>query len=228
MISSLAFIICFCFPLALESTYIGNWGSLVFAIPNQFTELGRICANQSSHYCLSCYRTLYSNEKVIENDEFPEYDSDVPPKGLIQEFENKILALWNRINFFSTISFVNCCKDQANKYVVYGYLNSKMSPDAYLEKLTDYKDEEMRINYIGVHYDPSRCWYVITELGFGAPPVIYYPELTDNRGLDKPYVFPPQPGREPSILTFPHLRARLSFGWFKRNIMCKDQPWICQ
>ena len=61
----------------------------------------------------------------------------------------KIIINTFYLHFISNV-LVNCCKDQANKYVVYGYLNSKMSPDAYLEKLTDYKDEEMKINYIGV------------------------------------------------------------------------------
>ena len=71
--------------------------------------------------------------------------------GAQNRFHSSYVQNYNKYILFTVSNvLVNCCKDQANKYVVYGYLNSKMSPDAYLEKLTDYKDEEMRINYIGV------------------------------------------------------------------------------
>ncbi|XP_075262403.1 uncharacterized protein LOC142354024 [Convolutriloba macropyga] len=79
-----------------------------------------------------------------------------------------------------------------------------------------------------VQFNESACLYVITEIGFGAPPLMQFPGSTSGHGIHLPYVLPPQPGLRPLTFTFQQLRTQLTFGWFKWNIMCRDQPWICQ
>ena len=44
----------------------------------------------------------------------------------------------------------DCCVDQGNKYLLYGFVNRNMSPDGYLYELTNYDDDEMRINHLWV------------------------------------------------------------------------------
>ena len=64
-------------------------------------------------------------------------------------FEKLFPAFFRRnVNFFDVSE--NCCEDQTAKYILHGYMNRNMTPDDYLDKLTDYTDEHLGINFIGV------------------------------------------------------------------------------
>ena len=101
-----------------------------------------------------------------------------------------------------------------------------MSPLQYLHKLTDYSDEPDRyLNFIESYYSETCGVNIITTVGFGPGSLKTHEMLPDPTGSE-PYMFyftdlPPAlfPRRNPG--------ATLTFGLFKRNIMCMDQPWIC-
>ena len=45
----------------------------------------------------------------------------------------------------------DCCRGQAEEYLVNGFLNKQMAPDDYMAKLTDYKNEDNKpLNYLSV------------------------------------------------------------------------------
>ena len=43
-----------------------------------------------------------------------------------------------------------CCELQTRKYLIYGFHNKQMSPDEYMGKLMDYKNESKPLNYLSV------------------------------------------------------------------------------
>ncbi|XP_075265185.1 uncharacterized protein LOC142357439, partial [Convolutriloba macropyga] len=131
-----------------QSSFRPNWGSLLFILPNQFTEIGRKCADKSSHYCLSCYRTFYQEGRDGDYEAPLDYEEDMSVGVLVGEFQWKISQWWRRINFFSELPEEDCCEDQGNKYLLYGYINQNLSPDDYLHTLTNYNSESMRINHL--------------------------------------------------------------------------------
>ncbi|XP_075262768.1 uncharacterized protein LOC142354377 isoform X2 [Convolutriloba macropyga] len=166
--------------LSAETTFRPEWGSLLFLIPNQLTDLGRKCATKSSHYCLDCYRTFHSKAEDGDYETNIDYDASFPTQEIVTEFGVKVAEIYEKINFFSDLMSENCCEDQTAKYILHGYMNRNMTPDDYLDKLTDYTDEHLGINFIGVHYDEERCLNVITEIGFGDPPFLQFPPITSS------------------------------------------------
>merc|ERR1712150_451588 len=76
------------------------------------------------------------------------------------------------------------------------------------------------------------CKNVITEVGFGPGNLV---KNLDRTLAGAPYVIL---GREYNQHGLPHMDSQtfdwdnpaqnLTFHWFKHNIMCKSQPWICE
>ena len=75
-------------------------------------------------------------------------------------------------------------------------------------------------------YDPFFCLNVIMGItyGYGAPQYkVQGGQVTAN------FMLPPTgvPPYRIKIFNRRRLDVELSFGWFKRNVICSDQPWIC-
>ena len=74
-------------------------------------------------------------------------------------------------------------------------------------------------------YDANRCVNIITELGFGEPPLVVHAFQT----LAHPFVFPALPGGVASFpVTNTNPSSALTYSWFKHNVICRGQPWICR
>ena len=102
-----------------------------------------------------------------------------------------------------------------------------MRPHEYIKKLTDY-DEDKRLNLISAYYFPDCEVNIIIRLGFGEGPLIREDTVFGmlRQVPDKPYLlkFDKEwsehiPYEDPGYF--------LTFRWFKQNVMCKEQPWIC-
>ena len=89
------------------------------------------------------------------------------------------------------------------------------------------KNEPLMVNYDSLQavHDASRCVDVVTHVGFGEAPFVY-----DGFELnsDHPLVFPEIPG---AVASFPvdkiYPPNSIEFRFFKHNVMCRAQPWIC-
>ncbi|XP_075255229.1 uncharacterized protein LOC142347949 [Convolutriloba macropyga] len=125
----------------------------------------------------------------------------------------------------TTIHDEHCCTSQIQTYVHLGHDILKMSPEDYWRKLTDYPNEDNKpLNYIRAVYDTALCLNFIVEVGFGSG------GLAPITGAIRPlyrFAFPAMEGVAPRIFPHQRLESELTFSWFKHNIMCKSQPWIC-
>ena len=106
-----------------------------------------------------------------------------------------------------------------------------VTPKEYLDKLTDYKDDNKQLNLIWAYYLPDCAINIITKVGFGTGILKRFNYNSDTGKqmamAGVPYQLrvgysnwtPPLPYQDPGDF--------LTFRWFKLNIMCQDQPWIC-
>ncbi|XP_075265059.1 uncharacterized protein LOC142357303 [Convolutriloba macropyga] len=220
----LASVECFFFT-AKESA---EWASLSFILPNEHQVHGYLCKYHSRYYCLDKYLTQnrFGND-VLTQDPITERNSAI--------FESLIQSEWRRINMVDTmIDPTTCCFDQTATYVVFGLQNQRMSPQEYLNKLMDYKEDNKPLNFIAAYYSSEVCKNIIFQVGFGPGLLERYPHRQVLEGV--PYVIPGEdfdstvaiPGLKSVTFDYYHPERTLTFTWFKHNIMCKDNPWICR
>ena len=119
------------------------------------------------------------------------------------------------------------CQSQCNKYIHWGFRNLMMRPHEYVAILTDY-DEDKQLNLVAAYFYPECEVNVIVRLGFGNGSL-----LRENTKFGLMRQVPGVPyllkiGSEWSeVIPYDDPGYFLTFKWFKRNVMCKEQPWIC-
>ena len=95
--------------------------------------------------------------------------------------------------------------------------------------MTDYSEDGKRLNDLESFYLPLCNVNVITKIGFGFG-LLKRRSLSESEGKPlpgAPYQLKVGPHWSPEI-PYHNPEEFLTFHWFKHNLMCKDQPWICQ
>ena len=101
-----------------------------------------------------------------------------------------------------------------------------MKPSEYIEKVTDYSEDGKSLNLLFAYYSPKCSVNIVTKIGFGNGAVKrrHHPGLYHLNGA--PYLL-----RIGSLwseqIPYDTPEEFLTFRWFKHNVMCLDQPWIC-
>ena len=57
--------------------------------------------------------------------------------------------------------------DQYNNYFILGFKNALLTPKEYLDKLTDYSEENKTLNYISAYFSSACHVNIIIKVGFG-------------------------------------------------------------
>ncbi|XP_075258291.1 uncharacterized protein LOC142350342 isoform X2 [Convolutriloba macropyga] len=205
-----------------------EWESLVFWLTMGMGIFGQACTMHSPYYCLDGYRTMNPYQNSSRKFQ-PPYDI----MSVQAWFRIIVEKRWKRINLINFDKPDDCCEAQVRRYLVWGYHNKGMNPDEYMNKLTDYQDEDKPLNFIAAVGLANECENVILEVGFGPGNLRRSHHMSINEGA--PYVLA---GRQHDDFGNPLYDSRafeyenpgqhLTFHWFKHNIMCKDHPWICQ
>ncbi|XP_075239264.1 uncharacterized protein LOC142334824, partial [Convolutriloba macropyga] len=201
---------------------------LVFWIANGLSIFGPPCRRQSQYYCLDGYHTL-----LPINGGYTRFSN-----GLLDREASKawftilIKAQWHTLNMINPHKPQECCGYQLGKYMIYGLAHKQMSPDKYMDRLSNYDDEDRPLNLIAAMYVPSFCQNMILEVGFG--PGNFRRSHHPNVREGAPYLLA---GMELGQIGIPFIMSvsfdyhnvteELTFHWFKHNIMCKEKPWIC-
>ena len=97
-----------------------------------------------------------------------------------------------------------------------------------MAKLFDYSEEGKHLNYILSYYDHKCQVNIITELGFGIGALRRANHMRgmidERRGI--PYML--KIGHEwTTRIPYENPGDFVTFSWFKTNVVCPDQPWIC-
>ncbi|XP_075253371.1 uncharacterized protein LOC142345272 [Convolutriloba macropyga] len=188
-----------------------GWHSQVFIVPNMMTSNGVKCAQKGVSFCLDSFRL-----------EIPQSERISHQLTDILTFENLVRDRFDLFNWFSLHGNESCCSYQLNSYITFGQ-RFHMSAEEYMMKATAFSTGYKPLNWIKALYDGRICKNIIVELGFGGGALRMsgtYQPLMD-------YAF--QIANIDQAITFraKNVRSQLTFNWFKHNIVCISQPWIC-
>ena len=226
--------------LVVNSTVDKNWASLLFIIPVDVPHnvLFFICRKHSNYYCLHAYTTNYELDNMAFQLDIG-INGDIGTEGSFvsklkvirssagQECRNYFQSIFRKHNLFMFKD--GCCRKQYCHYYTFGYFKAMMTPKEYYEKITDYSETGKQLNFIMAYYSPDCFSNIITQLGFG---------IGDLRRTDQlpGGIFAQQPGAPYLLKVGYHWTPKIPYAnpadfititWFKKNIICVEQPWIC-
>ena len=229
-----------------------NWTSVTFLIPLDpgldFSQKRRIlskepyfqdpCLPYSKYYCLVAYEILLQADTVAFmiinalNGAFFEIElyekTETLHNSAVEICEQKLAPIHRRHNLFYNAGS-DCCRMQCMAYRTYGFSRMLLSPTEYISKMVDYSEQNKRLNFIQAYYHPDCRVNVITKIGFGTGglvrqnhPYIYSPYMPE---ID--YYFGNNDLSTSRKIPFGNPGQLITFEWFKQNMMCRDQSWIC-
>ncbi|XP_075261514.1 uncharacterized protein LOC142353180 [Convolutriloba macropyga] len=195
-----------------------EWQSLSFLIPDPSGEYpNRICSLFSRYFCHLAY--------IVEKRQSYRF----PHLQDLDDFARIVNSVYRDHNWFSVSKasqeqeMGECCVDQCEMYKRFGQ-RFGLSPEAYWAKAANYSSVNRRLNLIRSTYAQNLCVNVVSVVGFGSGPIRLSGGVTN-----KNYVIPVGQLND-SVIFIPYerLELHLTFDWFKENVICKEQSWICQ
>ena len=226
--------------IVVNSTVEPTWSSLNFIIPVDmpYNYIWSLCNELSTYYCLNAFVTeddVYNPAFQIQTISGAIFINDpVLSSHLIklkrfvrEECYDLFGSVYENHNHF--VVREGCCQGQYYYYFTYGYRDALLTPNEYLTKLFDYSEEGKQLNYILSFYEPDCHVNIITKIGFGIGELKrenHRSGLRDeHHGV--PYLLKVGDGWTPRI-PYGNPVDFITFSWFKTNVMCPDQPWICR
>ena len=224
--------------IIVNSTASSNWSSQQFIIslemPNNY--YWEFCRRSSKFYCLLSFISNENNSNpafetdflnlVVDDSAYRKYQS---LKWFACEECRKVFRpVFAQHNLF--IFWEGCCLGHNFNYFSYGFQDALLTPKEYLAKLTDYSEEDKKLNYILAYYLPDCDVNIISKLGFGSgnlKRLNHHFVGSSNHKIGRPYQIKAGDEWTPKI-PYENPEDFVTFRWFKKNIMCLDQPWICR
>ena len=152
-----------------------TWSSVTFDIPVETADISfwPICRKESKFYCLSDFRSDNDGmNPAIDFQRFNNYvNRDIHRKYIVFKDNAKLASdeafeqMYRRHNFF--VKFEGCCFGQFYSYHEHGLQGLKITPQEYLSNLTDYSEENKKLNLIWSYYLEDCGVNIITKIGFG-------------------------------------------------------------
>ena len=214
------------------------WTSQTFIIPvnppyDSLPQPWNTCRRFSLFYCLDSFesedeQSLPAFVPITPNGNDQNEFRNVLRANAREQCSDILLPIFQMHNFYS--DFDVCCTRQCSTYLAMGYKNMNLTPQEYFDKLTDYSDWRgtKKLNTVWAYYDRLCDVNVIIKLGFGTG---HLRRITHLLGLARQqfgvsYILKVGNKWSPKI-PFENPGDFLTFDWFKVNIVCRDQPWIC-
>ncbi|XP_075256345.1 uncharacterized protein LOC142348746 [Convolutriloba macropyga] len=207
-----------CIGQSNRPAILENSQSLIFALPDAMGDedgANYMCSLFSSNYCLIGY--------VISRTQSARF----PHEEDFYDFWEMILPMYRDLNWFSVSRTFNfelghCCNYQSTVYRMFGQ-DRGVSPAFFLEKVTNFTSHGKRLNSIKADFRRDLCVNIIQTVGFGTG------SLKRRGGMQGVvYIFPPDGDERVHLFSYNNIQRELQFDWFKENIICEDQPWICE
>ncbi|XP_075253383.1 uncharacterized protein LOC142345282 [Convolutriloba macropyga] len=201
-------------PAAFKATQ--GWHSQVFTIPGRLTNNGKLCAKRSVTFCFRSFR--------LESEQ--DYGLSLNSSDEVVKFESLIKASFQKFNWFSGRAkdrdSGGCCSDQVDSFTKFGLWNLLSAQD-YMSKATNFITGHKPLNWIKAYFHKDVCANVIVEVGFGGGRM----RITGEFQPYADYIL--QMRNETALRYRPkRLQAHLTFNWFKHNVICVSQNWICR
>ncbi|XP_075246436.1 uncharacterized protein LOC142339953 isoform X1 [Convolutriloba macropyga] len=220
------FIIGNCFAVTRPaSVLLGEF--MQFQLPDIDDPLGRICSRQSWRYCLQ--GLSISSKESNRSGQW----TDVP--AFLQLITNN--NFWLKHNWFSLEPDRHpgaCCGSQAAWYQSMGQ-SKGLSPEEYLNRLTDYSLKDKNLVYIRSRYDHNRHTNVVLSVGFGKGNL----SISGTHSPQHNYTIIRKIRTSLSLMYHPLTESQfevpsespgsvLTFKIFKTFFICPENPEICR
>ena len=224
------------YDIVVNSTVIPTWSSLVFIIPVQEPQdyYWKVCREFSEIFCL---QRFYTSDETENPAYVTEVNLDEAGSSLINyfywledsaqsELQKVFEPKYKQINNF--VDRYGCCFNQYFDYFTVALLQMMLTPKEYYGKISDFTDENKELNEIWAYYLPSCQQNIITKVGFGIGELkrknLYINLPNQEKGL--PYVLKIGDSWS-SPIPYSNPGDFLTFKWFRKNVVCLEQPWIC-
>ena len=236
-LNSLYFVQMVVHDIVVNTTVNPTWSSLVFIIPVQEPQdyYWKVCRNFSQIFCLQFF---YTSEEIENPAYVAQVNMDVTNANLMyhvywledfvqSELKDVFDSKYKQINNF--VDGYGCCVNQYFDYFTVGLLEMMLTPEEYYGKMSDFTDENKELNEIWAYYLPSCQQNIITKVGYGIGELRrhnhYFSLPPQEEGL--PYMLKVDNSWSPPI-PYSNPGDFLTFRWFKKNVMCLEQNWICE
>ncbi|XP_075242392.1 uncharacterized protein LOC142337169 [Convolutriloba macropyga] len=193
----------------LEESY---WESQLFVVPSHWTRLSRQCSRYSDVFCLHGY--IYDRSRQGRQLDASEVD----------KFTQLVEKVFLRNNWFALPpnQIRMCCDDQVDQYERRAYRKG-VTAHEFATKATDFSlTTHKHLNWLYVRYVPYLCSNLISEVGFG-----YGPLRIRGDFQTAPFIYPVKLGAEWIRFNAENLTSFLTFDWFREEIVCGKNTWIC-
>ena len=217
-----------------------SWSSQIFILPVKTPNnyLWFSCNRRSRFYCVFSFETDFMQQNnAIElrlGTNLGTFHNDRTSHKMLRFLNAQARKTSDEIfeSNFWTHNFLgvreSCCPRQYASYYANGFLRSNQTPREFFLKLTDYSVENKTLNLIKSFYLPFCKFHVITKLGFGIGKLKRSQRQSVLRTAipEAPYRLFIGKNSTPEI-PFDNPGDFLTYSWFKKNVICQDQPWIC-
>ncbi|XP_075256682.1 uncharacterized protein LOC142349152 [Convolutriloba macropyga] len=142
-------------------------------------------------------------------------------------FEDLIRPVYSFINWFPLDkTSEDCCKYQGKVFMDNGERYG-LRAIVYIENIVwNIQRNDKVLTYVRAHYNGTSCLNVISEVGFG----VRHQEvkMKGNPRNGAQFVLPLDGDYDIYKFEVNRLRGTLTFKWFKENVICKEQSWVCE
>ncbi|XP_075247712.1 uncharacterized protein LOC142340855 isoform X3 [Convolutriloba macropyga] len=200
-----------------------NWTSQTFIFPPGVfpNDTGSCCGKYSKYYCLHAYETRLTRSAAIAAHHgallTDVNQANHPGHGNQEATEDDDLAI--------EYEYLDLDVDEVLSQHV-----QTLKAAAYELCLEVTSEENKTLNLIEAYFSTRCNRNVITKVGFGKGDLVrrdYYLYGTRAHRFGYPYLLSSLD--ESLAYWFPYNdpRSQLTYWWFKHNIICREQPWIC-
>ncbi|XP_075248094.1 uncharacterized protein LOC142341100 isoform X1 [Convolutriloba macropyga] len=194
------------------------WKSQQFILPNVWSWFGLKCIQLDRSFCLHAvsYDDLFSLNRTYS-------DVDVFSLGDIIKHSYHLINWFSLVSTDGTVSD-SCCDFQ--EYIYKYHAQQKgVSPELYIDHMFDfYTSPQKHVNYVQASYVRSVCVNVIIEIGYGVGEL----KIEGDILRSAPFALPINRGLDLKYIINNNFDLAVPFSWFKTNVICRSQPWICK
>ena len=223
--------------IVVNSSRESGWSSVLFVIPIDVPHnfLWNTCRLNSVYYCLHAFMTEnnqsdWAYERRPGN-ELRLSDPTIKMLRYLQAFANaECLKIFEPFRTKHNL-FVfrdGCCIAHYCHYFTFGFTEALLTPKEYYNRITDYSENGKVLNYIMAYYSHRCEMNIIMELGFGVGELKRVNHFGGNELQREgvPYLLKVGYHWTPEV-PYDNPGDFITFGWFKKKVICADRPWIC-
>ena len=230
--------------VVIEPKTTFNWTSQSFIIPVHFPrsnlpQIWHNCLKHSQFYCLDSFEGedeghLHAIESATATGFWASLNNYEAYNKLATNADTscrkELRWIYRKHNLYS--DWEECCHRQCAMYELMGFRLMNLTPVEYTSNLLNYDDDDnnKKLNLIWSFFHRECQVNIISKLGFGPGPLKRFIYMMGPSAPRPGFPYLLKIGSEGWTLDIPYENPEdfVTYEWFKINVICKDQMWICE